>query len=408
MRLDDLETPAYVYDLAEARQAYRALSGALPRPSTLYYSLKANPHPALVAALHEAGAHAEVCSPGELTAALDAGVPPGAVLYTGPGKRAVDLWTALKQGVRAFSVDSPQGFDDLDAAASALGVDVEALLRVNGDTLGGHRLAMTGSTSQFGADAEWVEADPAAFRSRDRVRLVGAHLYAGSNVEGQDAIAAQATAAVHTAARLQDITCTRFSLLDLGGGFAAPFARTGDLPTYPDIAVRIEAALDADFPAWRAGSPRVAFESGRHLVATCGKLLVRVLDVKISHGRYVVVLESGINHLGGMSGLRRLPPLVPDLVHPRPDGETWTDVLVTGPLCTPLDTWARSATLPACAPGDLLAVPNVGAYGLTASLLAFLGHPAPLEIVVDGDRLVSAGRLRLTREPATLTVEEHP
>lgn len=408
MRLDDLETPAYVYDLAEARRAYRSLTGALPQPSTLYYSLKANPHPALVAALHEAGAHAEVCSPGELTHALDAGVLPRDVLYTGPGKRPADLWAALKQGVGAFSVDSPQGLADLDAAASALDLDVAAVLRVNGDTVSGHRLAMTGATSQFGADVAWIEADPAAFRSRDRARVVGVHLYAGSNVDGEGTIAAQVTAAVHTAARVQDILGTRLSLLDLGGGFGAPFARTGDLPTYPDLAARLAAVLDTDFPDWRRGEPGVAFESGRHLVATCGRLLVRVLDVKVSHGRHVVVLESGINHLGGMSGLRRLPPLVPDLVHPRPGGEIWTDVLVTGPLCTPLDTWARGATLPACEPGDLLGVPNVGAYGLTASLLAFLGHPAPLEVVVDGDRLVRAGRLRLTREPATVTVEEQP
>jgi diaminopimelate decarboxylase len=47
--------------------------------------------------------------------------------------------------------------------------------------------------------------------------------------------------------------------------------------------------------------------------------------------------------------------------------------------------------------GELVAIPNVGAYGLSASLLAFLGHPTPVEVVVDGGRVVEATRLRLDR-----------
>lgn len=72
--------------------------------------------------------------------------------------------------------------------------------------------------------------------------------------------------------------------------------------------------------------------------------------------------------------------------------------MVTGPLCTPLDSWSRDTPLPPLRPGDLLAVPNVGAYGLSASLLAFLGHPAPVEVVVDGDAVVDVSRLRLIRK----------
>jgi diaminopimelate decarboxylase len=140
----------------------------------------------------------------------------------------------------------------------------------------------------------------------------------------------------------------------------------------------------------------VVFESGRYLTATCGTLYCRVLDVKCSQGRPVVVLESGINHLGGMSGMRRLPPVLPDIDGDGP-GEPMRDAIISGPLCTPLDTWTRTGTL-AARPGDLLRVPNVGAYGLTASLLAFTGHPAPLEVVIDGGQISHISRLTVTRQ----------
>jgi diaminopimelate decarboxylase len=123
-----------------------------------------------------------------------------------------------------------------------------------------------------------------------------------------------------------------------------------------------------------------------------------------------------------MSGLRRLPPIVPDLIRPAAPGEAPSVVagaptmaptdaaggraFVAGPLCTPLDSWARNALLPDVRPGDLLAVPNVGAYGLYASLIAFLGHPAPVEIVVRDGRIAEISRLQLSRGPVSHPTKE--
>jgi diaminopimelate decarboxylase len=63
--------------------------------------------------------------------------------------------------------------------------------------------------------------------------------------------------------------------------------------------------------------------------------------------------------------------------------ETQQEVLsVVGPLCTPLDVIADRMALPAAEPGDLVVVFQSGAYGLTASPVGFLSHPAPLEVLV--------------------------
>jgi diaminopimelate decarboxylase len=394
--LGDLEgvgTPAYVYDLAEVRCAHGLLRAALPEPSVLFYSVKANPHPMIVAALARCGCRAEVSSPGELTAALEAGVPPGSILYTGPGKRAEEVAGAVSAGVRLFSVDSPVGIAQVGKAAAAAGIEARCLLRINGDTpVAGQGLTMTGVPSQFGADSDWVAGEPAAFDGP----VIGLHLYMGSAIDDEDALVAQFITAISAARRLERVLGRPLELLDLGGGFGAPFARTGALPAFPALRYRLAALLDEAFPGWRRGEPTVAFESGRYLVGTCGRLLTRVVDVKWSHGTPVVVLESGINHLGGMSGMRRLPPLVPDVLADRAEPPL-TEAIVAGPLCTPLDTWARSANVPAVRPGDVVCVPNVGAYGLSASLLAFLGHPAPREVVVDGGRITDVSRLVVRR-----------
>ena len=399
-----VETPLYVYDLGEVRANVARLRAALPAGAGLYYSLKANPHPAVLTALRVLDLAAEVCSPGELAAALAAGWPSGEILYTGPGKRDRDVAAALAAGVREFCVDSPAGLDQLDRLAREAGTRVRTLLRVNDERpAAGQGLAMTGVPSQFGADAAWVRAEPARFGDRPHVRVIGPHLYMGTNLAGVDDLLAQFARSVTTAATIERALApyvAGIEVVDLGGGFGAPFARAGDAVDLAGLRAPLTALLDSGIPGWRNGGPRVVFESGRYLVGTAGTLLTRVLDAKRSHGRDVVVLESGINHLGGMAGLRRLPPLNPALVDPGdPDADVLASpAIVAGPLCTPLDSWSRGAPLPRVAPGDLLAVPNVGAYGLSASLIAFLGHPAPAEVVVDDGVAVHVSRLEIIRK----------
>ncbi len=392
-------TPAYVYDLAEVRRSYARLHDALPSPSNLYYSLKANPHPDVLATLRALGARAEVCSRGELDAAVQAGFAPGRILYTGPGKSDSDIAAALGAGVRDFSCDSPHALDQLDRLAAGHGTPVRCLIRVNDDRpAAGQGLTMTGVASQFGADTSWIEAEPERFATRPNVQVAGLHLYMGSNLADEDALVNQFARALATAARLRDALRADHAVIDLGGGFGAPFARAGELPEFPTLNDRLADLLDEWCPGWRSGRPAIVFESGRYLTATCGRLLTRVLDIKRSHDRNVLVLESGINHLGGMSGLRRLPLIIPELAGGA-GGEPLPDTLIAGPLCTPLDTWARGVTVPAVCPGDVVVVPNVGAYGLYASLVAFLGHPLPVEVAVDGDRVLSVTRLSTHRIP---------
>ncbi len=144
-------------------------------------------------------------------------------------------------------------------------------------------------------------------------------------------------------------------------------------------------------------TPALWFESGRRLVGSSGVLVTTVVDVKRrSAGSTIVVTDAGINALGGMSGLGRVlrPRTHFDRRSAGGDARAVEPVDVVGPLCTPLDRLAVGAPQAVPDVGEVLSVPNCGAYGLTASLTAFLSHPAPLEVVYDGPDLVGHWRLR--------------
>ncbi|MBQ1097268.1 type III PLP-dependent enzyme [Streptomyces sp. b94] len=399
-------TPLYVYDLDEVTAARTELLGALPDGSVLYYALKANPHPDVARALRgdDGRVRAEISSSGELHAALEAGFDPAHCLYTGPGKTTTELGHALDLGVRTFSTDSVSDVRRVGRAATERAVTAGCVLRVNAvntDTGGATTgIRMTGRPSQFGFDAESLPDALSGLRHVDGIRLTGLHFFPLSNAKDEANLVSEFRHTVAAAVRLADDLGLPLELLDLGGGFAAPYGTPGTRDSYPALRGELEAMLDAALPHWRTGSPLIAFESGRYLTACAGTLLLGVTNVKTGRGRTHVILDGGINAFGGMSGLGRLLPthVEPAATTAPADAPTVTARLV-GPLCTPGDVLSRDLPGPALRPDDVVTVPNTGAYGPTASLLAFLGRPAPAEIVLRGGDLVSATRIDYRRTP---------
>nr|WP_235981192.1 type III PLP-dependent enzyme [Streptomyces albidus (ex Kaewkla and Franco 2022)] len=413
-------SPLYVYDLSRVRKAYEDLRTALPDPSRIYYSLKANPHPDLVAELRRCGARAEVTSKGELASALEAGCRARELLYSGPGKTPGELDEAIARGVRSYSAESFGDLERIGEAATARGVWADCVLRINAaGAPGSAGLRMTGSASQFGFDLDALLGAPERLKVHG-ARVVGLHFFPLTNARDEESLRAELVQSIATAAELRSALGIELRLVDLGGGFAAPYAVPGERPGYAGLRDAVSEALDDHLPGWREGAPVVAFESGRHLVGDSGELVCTVTDVKDSRGTSYAVLDSGINHLGGLSGLGRLlpmsaRPLETDSPHAA-SGEEAQDsqrsqdavasrATLAGPLCTPADVLGRGVELPGLQAGQLISFPNVGAYGLTASLLGFLGHPAPVEVVTDGGEVITATRLALHRQSAGTPAE---
>jgi diaminopimelate decarboxylase len=388
-------TPFYAYDLARVRQQAEALHSLLPavvRPTVLY-SLKSNPLPSIVRELIAAGCMVDLTSEGETLAAVEAGFDPRRALFGGPGKTAPEIAMALEHGVRSFSIESWHDLAVLAAVARRLEVKVRGLFRVNPAEPPRARVAMSGVASQFGfEEAELVAGAAAGLGdSADVVSIEGVHIYWGTQIEGADALAAAFASAIDTAERVSLATGTPLNVLNLGGGFPWPYAHRGDGADLSSLRAQL---LSLHARARHARDAEWWFESGRYLSAPSGTLVTRVVDVKVSKGgRQFVILDAGIHHLGGLSGLGRIPRFSVDVDAPPGREGTMTADLV-GQLCTPLDCIGRNLTLPRLEAGDVVSIPNVGAYGLTASLTAFLSRPAPLEIAHRGASVVEIHRLR--------------
>ncbi|MCS6946896.1 MAG: hypothetical protein NZM12_04705, partial [Steroidobacteraceae bacterium] len=129
---------------------------------------------------------------------------------------------------------------------------------------------------------------------------------------------------------------------------------------------------------------RFIIELGRYIVGEAGVYICRVIDKKISRGQTFLVTDGGLHHHLAASGnfgqviRKNYPVIVATAVRGRQN----VRANVVGPLCTPLDLLGAAVDLPDARVGDLIAVMQSGAYGLSASPQAFLSHPPAREILV--------------------------
>jgi diaminopimelate decarboxylase len=393
-------TPCYVYDLDVVARQVASLRAVLPSSFELAYAVKANPALGVVAYLGSLGLGADVASGGELEAVLRTGIGAHRVVFTGPGKRDAELAAAVAAGVRVITVESRRELLRLERLAADAGRCVPVLLRAAVSPqarLERVRLVGDDGAGKFGMGKEdLLEAARIAVRS-PHLDPLGLHAFGASNVLDAAALAEHVGATMVEARRLATAAGFPLRLVDAGGGLGIPYEvheEGFDLAGFGHRLAALALAW-ADDPVTR--DTRVLLEPGRFLVGPAGAYLSRVVDRKSIDGRDIVVLDGGIHHVlrpalvGQEHRVRRVGGA------PEPAAR-FSPVTIAGPLCSGLDVLATEAMLQAPAPGDLVAVLDVGAYGFTEAMPFFLSHPIPAEVAV------RAGQVELLRprvEPAT-------
>lgn len=376
------QTPFFAYDRSLLDARVDELRGLLPARVELSYAMKANPMPALVQHLARRVDRIDVASAGEMQHALDTGIRADRVSFAGPGKTPAEIRQAVAAGI-IVEVESATELARVTAAAGQLGVRALAAVRVNPDfAVKGSGMRMGGGPQQFGIDAEQVPDILA--RAGDAVDILGFHVFAGSQNLLADIIAEAQRRTVDLVTDLAEHLPGPLRYLNLGGGFGIPYTARDqplDLRAVAEgLAELVDGPIAARFPE---ASPVI--ELGRFLVGECGVYVTRVVDRKFSRGKTFVVVDGGMHHQLAASGnfgqaIRRNYPVV--VGNRATDAKDDDVVTVVGCLCTPLDLLADDVPLPDADIDDLIVVFQQGAYGLTASPTAFLGHPAPAEVLV--------------------------
>jgi ornithine decarboxylase len=361
-------TPLLVVDHNILRRNYATFKKHLPRVQA-YYAVKANPDPAIVKTLFEAGASFDVASMPEFNIVYD-------LIKRMPAKQRQDwIWDKI---IYANPIKANETLKELDQYKALVTYDNHEEIKKIKKHAPNSGLVLRLSVPNTGAMCELSSKCGAA--SGEAVDLILAADKAGLVVEGLSFhVGSQTTnfenfvQAINLAASVFEEAksrgYTKMNLLDIGGGFPAPY--DASVKPFSELARKINAELNRLFPK----DIEILAEPGRFLVATAGTAVSKIIGKAVRNGKLCYYIDDGVYNT--FSGIIFDHCTYPVKAFKKGPVEICT---VFGPTCDALDVLSMSDELPSnLALGDLVYSRNIGAYS-TASATAFNGF-TPAKVV---------------------------
>ncbi len=371
-------TPLYVYSASTIRDRLQAFHTAFNKiPHTICYSVKANSNLSILRLLAQKGCGFDVVSGGELERVLHASrAASKKVVFSGVGKTVVELALALKTGILMFNVESASELLALSKCASNLKRSARIALRVNPDVPAEtHPYISTGlHQHKFGIPIQQARELCLEVKGDKYLRVSGVSVHIGSQITD---VAPFAATMERVADLVHDLRSDGHQLdyVDAGGGLGIPY-ETRSESSFEERVKEYAAALRKPL---RRLKVHLLLEPGRSIAGPAGLLLTRVIYRKKNGDKTFLIVDAAMNDLIRPSLYKAYHETVP--VQQRGMGGETVDVV--GPVCESGDFFARDRHLPRTEEGDLLALLDSGAYGMSLSS-NYNTRPRPAEILVDG------------------------
>ncbi len=393
-------TPLFVFSEARlrgnARRFRQAAEAGHPRALVCYAS-KACSNLAVLAAVRDEGLGVEVNSGGELYKALAAGVAPGRIVFNGVAKTVEEIREAIGQGIKAINVDSPFELRRIGETARAMGRRAEVALRLVPGVEGGATpgIRTGGSDSKFGMMPEDLpEIRAIAMEFADAIDVIGLHCHIGSQIADPDAFRDGTRFMAGQAREIGAWLGRPLRHVNLGGGYPVrcvhgPAAGLGAFDAAEDAAAMV-GRVAAEAARALGPDTELLFEPGRAIVGDAAVLLTTVENIKHRGAQPWLFLDAGYHTLIDSAAVRWYF----HMVTASRMGQAEAPFRVVGPLCDSADCFfdvegehlydalrqsrpddagleAAVVRLPryrglaaATAPGDIVALLDVGAYAL--------------------------------------------
>ncbi len=375
----EVGTPFYLYSKATLVRHFEAFdSGFADIDHLTCFAVKSCSNIGILSLFAGLGGGADIVSGGELYRALQAGVDPRRIIYSGVGKTEDELRYGLKSGILLFNIESEQELYRLNMVAADMGLQAPVAFRVNPDVdPKTHAYISTGlAKNKFGIPiSEAVDLYVQA-AEMENIAVKGVSCHIGSQLTLISPFIEALRKVKAFIQRLADKGII-IEYIDLGGGVGIVY--DDEKPPHPrEYAKDIKAEL-TDLQA------TLIFEPGRVIVGNAGILVTEVQYTKTNRGgekeKHFVVVDAGMNDLTRPSLYDAYHKIQP--VEEKTKNRKTVDIV--GPICETGDFIGKDRDFPEVEQGDLLAVMSAGAYGFTMAS-NYNSRPRVAEVMVSGDK----------------------
>ena len=365
--LQEFSTPFYLYNEEVIQNKVLFLNSLdFKFDFKFHFAVKANPNLAILNLIKKYNFGAEVVSAGELFKSLKAGFDPTSVIFDGPGKTEFDLKYAITQQIKSINVENLEEIAFINEYSLNKGLITNIGIRINPDidakTL--DKITTGKSGGKFGVSVDQIDFESIAKFKGVKLTTLSEHI--GSQITDHNQLISSYQKLISLADKINTSLKT-IQTLDFGGGFGV-IDHSDKKLNFRDWQNDLNQLLDGK-------SYNIIFEPGRYVVADSGELYTKVLYVKKSGNKKIIITDSSFSEYLRPALYDITPPI--KVLNETQDLETYD---IAGGICESTDYLAKDVQIPRVKQGDFIKLMNVGAYGSSMSS-TYNSRPRPLEIL---------------------------
>ena len=368
-------TPFYCYSYSKLKENIKRFKTNFKSFSPLIcFAVKSNTNVNLIKEIKKFGLGADVVSLGELMIALKAGIKPNKIVFSGVGKTSNELNFAINKKILLINAESLSEVMEINKIAKLRRKKVRIGVRLNPDTDAKtlSQISTGKKENKFGVNKNTFHKIVDFCKNSKNIDLTCLSVHIGSQILDHKPYGKMLKAVSH----ILDKTNHQFEFIDLGGGMGINYSDKNKTLNYKKYNDAINIFL-------KKHKVKIIFEPGRSIIGNTGILISKVIYIKDSGRKRFVILDAAMNDLMRPALYGAFHRTLPVIRSNKISNKTYEFV---GPICESTDKFITLKKFQKLEEKDLIAICDVGAYGMSLSSNYNL-RPKAIELLIKGSKI---------------------
>tara|TARA_Y200000002_G_scaffold378027_1_gene384642 strand:- start:267 stop:1481 length:1215 start_codon:yes stop_codon:yes gene_type:complete len=368
-------TPFYSYSYLKLKENISNFKKNFKSFSPLIcFAVKSNTNINIIREIKKFGLGADVVSIGELMLALKAGVNPKKIVFSGVGKTSSEISFAIKKKILLINAESLSEIKEINRVAKLKNKKVSIGVRLNPNTDAKtlSQISTGKKENKFGVNKNTFYEIIKYCKNSKNIELKCLSVHIGSQILNHKPYEKM----LRSINQILIKSNHQFEFIDLGGGMGISYFHKSKKLNYKKYNTAILKFL-------KKHKVKIIFEPGRSIIGDAGTLVAKVIYIKDSEKKKFIILDAAMNDLMRPALYGAFHKILPVIKVNKVSNKTYEFV---GPICESTDKFTTLNKFQELKEKDLIAICDVGAYGMSLSSNYNL-RPKPIELLISGSNI---------------------